>query len=413
MNLLSRLVVGATGLVVVGGCAIVAQNDAKLPGYSVLPVAGAAPADGQYQLGKYYLGEQRFILAVEAFSRALSYDPGHVEALNARATALVQLGDAGAAIADLQRAATLAPRSVHVFNNLGYAKFLSGDFDGAAAALRTAFRLDPKNARVRANWTALAAKLPSGSELAVMPEVEGMTESAKAEVPALTEPVKVDPARVQSITMISVGARPTVLPATSPSSAAASVVNVTYGQSGAVATNPGSMPSTSIVNIPMAGTLAQSPATDSIGAVPAASASQSSSDVGASATAKTSPGAASVRLDAKVEIANGNGMRGAAKDFGRSLEARGARVVNLVNMPSFGVRSSTIYFRNGHVKEAMALRQSLAPKPAVMPSDSMHRLANIKVVLGRDVGRAPKVVASAPDDSDSGSGRIEKLASAQ
>jgi Flp pilus assembly protein TadD len=69
-------------------------------------------------------------------------------------TGSLDRGDAGAAVADLERAAALAPHASEVHNHLGLAYAAAGRDADARAAFRRALELDCDNAAARENLRA-------------------------------------------------------------------------------------------------------------------------------------------------------------------------------------------------------------------------------------------------------------------
>ena len=66
--------------------------------------------------------------------------------------ALVQSGDAAAAIAPLEHALTLAPSNKDAWNALGLARATTGDVDGAGTAFECALEVAPRFTPALVNW---------------------------------------------------------------------------------------------------------------------------------------------------------------------------------------------------------------------------------------------------------------------
>jgi Flp pilus assembly protein TadD len=75
-----------------------------------------------------------------------------------RGSAALDHGDAGAAIADLERAAALAPEASEIQNHLGLAYARAGRDGEALAAFRRAVALDCANAAAQHNLRAAEAR---------------------------------------------------------------------------------------------------------------------------------------------------------------------------------------------------------------------------------------------------------------
>jgi tetratricopeptide (TPR) repeat protein len=80
---------------------------------------------------------------------AVRLSPSDPEAHYARAAALAQEGDAGAAVAELERVAELRPRYYQTWLKLGRARERAGDAGGALGAYRESVRLAPLYAEPR------------------------------------------------------------------------------------------------------------------------------------------------------------------------------------------------------------------------------------------------------------------------
>lgn len=440
MKSLTRSIIGASGLVFAGGCAILPNGQEP----SVTPHAsahvGASAADGQYQLAKYYVGQQRHALALIAFTRAIEYDPNHAEARNGRATMLVEFGDLQAATQELRKALEISPKSVHLLNNLGYVQMLAGDLAGAATTLKRAFAIEPMNARVRANWALLTARLPSHnvtllSQPLIQPgdsqgaQQERLGPQTFASAPETTRAPQNDKA-VHSGSVVNLSYEPRVAPAFQDEAAVTSIT-----VSPIQASSPGSEPntvsapapganadaefSTAVINVrlpgepttarPNGGTTVVSAAVSepSISTSPIRqgaispfltqrnNASTSTSTI---ARTKASVEPAPVSLRARIEIANGNGVRYAARTVGQQLSKRGAVIVRVSNAPTFDVERSTIYFRDGHLQPALALSRTLAIRPALMLGLEMPEGTDLKLVIGRDVSTQAELNSLVPRD---------------
>lgn len=150
------------------GCANLRGGDAEAG--SIRPVEktvhSVEESEAQYMLGKYYLGQNRTGLALSAFTQAVRRNPLNAEARNARAIALVKVGDFQAAITELETAVATSPNQAHLLNNLAYAYMLNGSLILAAENLQLSLQIEPGNPRARENWRELSAKASSNPRLA-------------------------------------------------------------------------------------------------------------------------------------------------------------------------------------------------------------------------------------------------------
>lgn len=130
--------------------------------------------DGYYQLGRYYQGQNRLELAVEAYQKALALDPTFSEAHNGLGTIYAAQGKYDQALAEFNAVIATSPGAAHIYNNLGYLRFLQGNYADAAAAFTQATELDPTDQKARNNLDmALArggAPMKSNQAVALAPE---------------------------------------------------------------------------------------------------------------------------------------------------------------------------------------------------------------------------------------------------
>jgi len=75
--------------------------------------------------------------------------------------------------------------------------------------------------------------------------------------------------------------------------------------------------------------------------------------------------------------------------------------VRITNATSFANRRSVVYFRDGFVREAVAIAQRLPHRPAVMmgTENNLVQATDIRIVLGRD---APVVVSLMDPPAEAG-----------
>ncbi len=97
------------------------------------------------------LKTQHIEKAIEAFSRAITMHPDHVEAYNNRGVARCKKGDYDRAVADFNRALEIDPRSAEVYNNRGGVWFYKGKYDLAVNDYDKALGIDPNFAKAYSN----------------------------------------------------------------------------------------------------------------------------------------------------------------------------------------------------------------------------------------------------------------------
>jgi len=458
MNTSFRISAIAVAVAAASGCASLDQREPiRVVGHQAVHHGVASDAEAQYALGKYYLGQDRAALALIAFTRAIDHDPGHVEAHNGRATALVQLGDLERAGQDLARAIELSPDSAHLLSNQGYVRIRQHDFVGAAESLRRAFELEPRNPRVLANWRMLAAAVSRDPELAhrlKSPMAGGEPGLAELPKPLPTPSVVRSLSAVLSGPVINLDpSRPAVSPAAPAASAVAAVTAPDARAAARAATTSvvdlerrapvteAARPA-AVVTVPPPEPVAASTAVAASPAVGASPAGAASSATVAFAVPETAPAVAPAQLSvlnvqaaagvgteppqralapvaagpvvdvaavvrsARIEVSNGNGVRGMAARVGRQLGAQDYRVARITNAASFDHGRTRIYFRDGFQQAALQLGRTLATRPAVMLDNALSPRTDVRVVIGRDLiegaptaaGERPLEVATLDDE---------------
>lgn len=406
---MTRTAVAIAVVAALSGCAALTPGE-KSPRATTVPHErishSAGDSAGQYALGKYYLGQRRHALALVAFTKALAADPDHIEARNGRAAALAQLGDLQAASAELEAAIQRAPGSAHLHGNLGYVRMLAGEHVAAAEALRRAFELDPQNARVRANWSALAAKVAenpvtaAGLAARLKGSTAGITPPAAPPVAtpsAIREVVSASvmnlayaPAPAGGATAIPASASTnviTITPATRSADAAPAVLTAPV-TTALPATSPSLLGSPAMPESPSA---TGTPITIGVPPTPAATPEP------AAAPAVTNfPKVAGVEPPrpptqkaplARIAVANGNGTPGIARRYGDALRSGSVQVVRISNAPRFDVSRSKILFRDGQLDAALALSRRLVNRPEIMLDNSISARVDVQLILGADAAR--------------------------
>jgi Tfp pilus assembly protein PilF len=86
----------------------------------------------------------------------------------------------------------------------------------------------------------------------------------------------------------------------------------------------------------------------------------------------------------RVEVANGNGVRGIAKRVSTKLRQFEHYVARLSNQRPMRNETSVEY-RDGYIEEAASVAAGLDKRVALIPSDHLRRDIHVRLVLGRDV----------------------------
>jgi len=311
--------------------------------------AGAAAfADEGYLRARNLHLERRYDEAIAAYQSVLAADPNHVNARNGLAIVYAERRAFDQAIPiwrALTGGATMAsgPGMGFLFANLGYAYFLQGDYDDAQVALEKACLLDPLDPRA---WQYL------GETLQKLGQDERARQMLRQAASLREHDLRADYAAVER------GAR---VPAIDKAVQAAArpdedwaLVEVVGTPGGLLELRRSQPPKTSLRTAPV-----DAP--------------------------ETAPAAVTPNAVAAVEISNGNGRAGLARQMARTMRDPGVKVVRLTNAKGYGVRQTRVEYHGDfrEVAERLASRFG-AGKPV---DASLAAQINVRIVIGRDLSQ--------------------------
>ena len=321
------------------------------------PYAGTSAfpaADDGYLRGRNLYLARRYDDAIAAYQAALRIDATHVNARNGLAIAYAEQRDFARAIPiwrELTRDVTMAsgPASAFLFSNLGYAYLLSGDFDAAQVALEKACLLDPLNHRA---WQYLGETLlkvgqdERGRQMLRQAEAlrehdfraDYATANGGTRLPAIEQAVKTD---------------------RRPDDDAWASVEVIRRDDGIL----------------------------ELRRVPAKAAGLHSAPVDDAAGQPPMPEAV-----ARLEISNGNGRQGLARQLSRQLSDPGLKVVRLTNEKRFDVHQTRVEYQPAFRTTAERLARHVGSGEPVEVGMGGH--ADVRLVIGHDL--SPQRIAEWP-----------------
>lgn len=314
---------------------------------------GTSTPEALYAVGRYQQGQVRYDLAIGAYTRLLADYPDHVEARNALGIIFARQGHYDAAIQELERATANAPESATIRNNLGYVYMLRGNVTAAIAVLETAARLDPENRRVQENL-AIARGRGGAEEVAQATHVASVTAQPEAEPAARADRM---PERMQ---LVAVATNVFALQLAAPVGASGSAKL-------AVVTPEAAKPAPASIPAPAP--------------VPTAI-----------APAEFRPAVPVVRL----EVSNGNGVAGLARETSGQLQEIGYAKARLTNALSYRLPATEIQYRPGFELQARDLQASLREGIPLVASSQLRPDIQVRLLLGKDVKSANEVVAQGP-----------------
>jgi tetratricopeptide (TPR) repeat protein len=332
-----------------------------------------------YQLGRYYHGQTRYELALEAYRQALSLQPQYVDALTGMGVAHAMLGQYDDALRVLKAAASIDPFSVTAQNNLGYIYWLLNERDEAMRAYRQALKLDPMNARARDNMR-LAMKDAANDQVEVAadshPETAPHAPQAAASIAASQD---VGPE------VNELRAPAPAVPA-DPSGAQSEAIN-----SAATVAGPNADSGLALNEVAPRVYELKRPVQEAERVAslpePRSTASADKTVVRAAMTSPVSPAAADSA--AYLKVMNGNGVIGMAHEVARHMAAQGYPSAGTGNQPGFNEAQTRIEYRPGQAEEARRLSRLLPVQAVLSEATALGGKVTMRLVLGKDIRHAP------------------------
>lgn len=320
--------------------------------------------EAMYQLGRYYQGQNRFDEAVNAYLKALNADASFVEARNGLGVIYSRQGKYREAIEAFQAAIQQAPKAAHLYSNMGYAYYLQGQYAESVKALQQATALDPNNQRALNNLGQAYAKAGNTTQSAL-----AFADAISAEKPANTvaAPVQNMPANVTTIAAAA-AADAKVQKAPVPDTQTLAIPK-DRGVIRTARTEPLVVP----VVESRAKLVSLAPHVSELQVRP------QSADMMQLASAEAEQALQKVRL----EVANGNGVTGAAGKVGKFLRSQGYSAARLTNQKPFKTTATQIQYQSGYEAQAQLLQSKLLDAPKLVERNDLR--ANVRVVLGKDM----------------------------
>jgi tetratricopeptide (TPR) repeat protein len=303
------------------------------------------PADDVYLRGRNLHLERRYDEAIVAYQAALKLNAKHVNAQNGLAIAYAERREFDKAIPlwkELTHNASMAsgPGMAFLFANLGYAYFLQGDDEEAAVALEKACLLDPLNARA---WQYLGETLQRQGQEERAQQMLRQADALRA------HDLRADYAAVGG------GAR---LPAIEQAVQATRKVDESDRAWGLVEIKTAANGMLELRRVARPRTAP--PAVD-----------------------KTPAAAAIDATVAALEISNGNGRQGLARQVAGQLRDPRIKVVRLTNEKGFAVQQTRIEYQPAFRSQAERLAERFGAGTPV--EAKLAGRTDVRLVIGRDL----------------------------
>lgn len=295
-------------------------------------------------------------------------DDTSAAARNRQATELAEKADYAGAIRlwrELTAAASIDPEAAYLFRNLGYALFLNGEYDAALASLEKACLLDPLNARGWQHLGSALRKLGRADRAALMFRQAAALERHEftadyalakgSSVPAIASAVAAPPRTAGEWATRELNAsggvvdlrypEPPVTQAAAPAAAPSEPHETLAAAPDGTVTAPVDLPETSLANV-------------AVGEPP-------------------------LQPAVRLEVRNGNGVRGMAAETGRRLASDALRVVRLTNAKGFGVARTRVEYEAGFRDVASRLAAKFGAATMVEVDNCWK--ADLRLVIGKDL----------------------------
>lgn len=346
--------VGVVG--VMSGCAWYPGKDKQA--FSIRPTTyvkhgkNAGP-DAMYRLGRYYQEKANYTEAISAYEKTLAMNPEYVEAYNGLGVSHSLRGQHELALQYLRRALELSPMAAHLHNNLGYVHMTLGQVTEAAAAFEQALRLDPKNRWARRN-------------VAVFYERMGLNQGGA--MPAMAPP-EFPPAR----TGAPAATRTRAMGASSASGPDAITA--------AAAVHKQAVPrSTGFQLVQVTPDVFEFKMAEGRLGDEGARGWNTSQDLASGIASPDSKGIG-------VEVSNGSGVSGMARQVSGFLREKGLPQARLTDRHPFRQLRTEIHYRSGNYALAKQISRMMPKRTPLRESYNLRRDIQVRILLGKDAAR--------------------------
>lgn len=356
----------------------------------------ATSADAQYALGRYYQGQQRYELAIDAYRRALDANPAHAGAHNGLGASLLLAGRGAEAIEQFKAGLRHQPASAALWNNLGYAYALNGENGLAEMAYKQSLKLDPTDYKTSTNLAAVQQAIQLAAAVAqapVKPQAAAVETRVVAVYPGpagaasavAAEPAPAQPASEPVMASLSMAKVVVVQPAAAPISAAPISVEP------APRSQPEASPAAAPVAAPAVKVVEVAPRVYEMKLRDASAQAAAPAAVAGAAHLSVPLRDAAIQMaalnpaDFTLEIRNGNGVRHMALRTSRYLADYGYSTSRLTNQRGFNVKVTRIFYLPGYMEQATQLLAHLPKDTVLTETSNLRRGTHVRVVLGKDM----------------------------
>jgi len=376
MPTLSALAVAVS--LVLAGCASAAKDGWRIePAFRIQHAGATGAGQGYLALGRQYDGERRWDQALQSYRKAALEAPWDVDILNALGLAEAGQGHHARAVAVLRRAVVLAPGRAQIINNLAYALMLEGRADEARDFLRLALTVEPGHARARQNLDQVEASIAAAAQ----PAAPAPSRSAPEPSPPLVAAAEPDVPRLR---VLSAPNLPPLQLSTAP-------------------LEPASTTPTPVVLLTIASVELPPLATVAEPSLPEMVPQRAESEPPAQIAPSAQPAAPTLPKP-RVEISNGNGVRGMAAWLAGWLRERGLEGRSrLTNLRPYISATTVVQYRPGFDVQAREIARRMPASVELVADPRRGAPSDVRIVLGHDLRdvatRASTTAVAAADAS--------------
>lgn len=330
-------------------------------------------AENLYHLGRYHHRKTSYANAIAAYQKALTVNPDYVAAHNGLGVVYASQGQYDLALEHLHKAIELTPSATYLYNNLGYAYLIQGHYSEAVVAFQEAIHLDPHNQKASRNLATAHKQMGSSEQVTIAPTVAHAAQKSEAMTVTATIPqaLPVQPSTGQSLVRIA----PNVYEFSN---------HHEKNQIESIAA-PLATPAAAPLDTPVTASLTLSPV--------------ELSPIEGNQAENTVP---EKNLDAiahskRIEVSNGNGVTGMARNIAIFLERFGYDNARLTNHPTFQQAETEIHYHPSAHKLAEQISQIMPNPVKMVESNDLREDTQLKILLGQDI--ASQIAYFTPQDS--------------
>jgi tetratricopeptide (TPR) repeat protein len=354
-----RLAWAFSCLSILTGCSSFYSNK-EYSALQIKPVMNVQHADTSaenlYQMARYHHRKISYATAIEFYQKVLAVNPDYIEAHNGLGVIYSTQGQHPLALEHFQKAIRIAPSATYLYNNLGYAHLIQGQNSEAVAAFQEALNFDPHNSKARQNLAMAQKRMGMIEGMAVFSPVMKKPEEISASAPQ-NLPIKQNSSQQQLVQV------------------APNVYEFRVEQE-KLHTTPTVAPASKAVPKTVSTPVTASPSTSSIYLTPLTH----------DQAEKSAPeNSAAVEQNKRIEISNGNGVAGMAKDMAAFLKSYGFDNARLTNHPTFQQPQTEIHYHTDAHTHAVRISQLMPGQVKMIENNELREDTPLKILLGKDI----------------------------